>query len=185
MGLERRVIMIRRITNQAHGRTSKTRRRLTAQSGVSLIEVLIAAVLFLIIMLGTLPLFTRSLTSNASGSLATTNASDVRDALERIYQVQWDQVASGTTTEVSAKGETTWYDSLPGDKTLRSTRTTTVREYHVSALDDGVLEESEMLAAGADPYWVNLKEIETNVVGEAQGAFASVQDTTQSVVRSQ
>jgi len=177
--------MIRRMTNQAHGLTSKTRRRLTAQSGVSLIEVLIAAVLFLIIMLGTLPLFTRSLTSNASGSLSTTNASDLRDALERSYQVPWDQVASGTITEVAAKGEPNWQSTLPGNKVLRATRTTTVREYHVSALDDGVLEESEMLEAGAHPYWINLKEIEANVLGEAQGAFASVQDSTHSVVRSQ
>jgi hypothetical protein len=42
-------------------------------------------------------------------------------------------------------------------------RTTTIRQYHVSALDDGILDPSEALPAGSAPEWVHLKQIVVEV----------------------
>jgi len=156
------------------------------QAGLSVIEVLIAALLFLIIMLGTLPLFTQAMTSNTSGGLSTDNASDIKDAIEFIYQTPWDQVAAGERVEIHTLEEDKWVvgDTPPSGETLRGTRTTTIRDYHISALDDGILAVDEKLE-GADPFWVNLKEIEVNIDGEASGALASTQNVTHRVLRSQ
>lgn len=158
------------------------------QGGLAMLEVLIAALLFLVIMLGTLPLFTRAMTSNNAGSLATNNASDIRDAIETGYQVAWDQVVPGTVTEFAALGDPEWHDSLPPGETLRATRTTTTLQYHISHLSDGELSQDEADAwAGADETNVDLKEIRVNVLGEAEigNQNAKTRNVTQSVVRSQ
>ena len=181
--------MIMRPTQRPTRSADRTSRRAhLAEAGVSVIEVLIAALLFLVIMLGTLPLFTRSMTSNASGAQSTAIANDAKEQLESYTQLAFDDplLNPGATVEYSSLEDKEWGDSLPPTgETLRGTRTTTIREYHISALDDGILTEAEMLPAGTQDFWISLKEIEVDIDGEAEGVLASTQDITHTVLKSQ
>ena len=47
--------------------------------------------------------------------------------------------------------------------TAQWSRTTIVRQYNVDALDDDRVEMAEALAAGSDPSFIHLKEIQVTV----------------------
>jgi type II secretory pathway pseudopilin PulG len=152
-------------------------------AGFSTIEALLAAVLLLIMALGVLPMFTQSLSNNRQGKLASDATNEARSELERLTQLGFDTVdltvpAGDTELEsVSyfSQDKRRWIlDSAYNDATdgfRLFTRTTTVRQYNFSALDDDdLLESSEALDGGAPRNDVHFKEILVQV--EANGLRA-------------
>lgn len=156
-----------------HQRSTPPRDR---ETGFSLIEILFALVLFAVIVLGILPLFTRSMVNNAMGQDSTQISSHATSRTEELYQALFDHPSvtiPGGATEVMA---TTYWD--PTTKTFITTapssgpvprweRTTRVRQFGIGDLDDGVLDNP--LDGDTDPAFVHLKEVEVVVETAPQG----------------
>jgi prepilin-type N-terminal cleavage/methylation domain-containing protein len=155
------------LTGQRPGRGRRVDRR-----GLTLVEVLIAAALLAVIMVGTVPLFTRAVIQNQVGWESSEVSSFARSETERF--VEDDFNAADLTLTTGSELETDQHYShnnhawMPGDTPDTGdealwVRTTTVRQYHVSALDDGILDPAEALPAGSAPEWVHLKQIVVEV----------------------
>lgn len=132
------------------------------QRGLTLIEALVAMLLLLIIMIGVLPLFTRSMTQNAAGSEATQAANHIRAHLDAMQQLPFNnlplQIVSGDVRintadyfagDMTTQGDEHW--AAPGNGTgpVLWRGETTVRQYRLGrALDtdsDGVDDSFEGL----------------------------------------
>lgn len=158
----------------------RTRKAASRQAGVSMVEVLIAAVMFLGITLATVPMFTRSMESNSSGNDSTNVANFARARVEQLMQLPFNHIdltieaGSEKTTEEYLSSEDETWKPLPvaADDSAQWFRTSVVRQYGVSALDDGTIQTAEALAAGTDPGLVHLKEIQVQV-DQAGGLFSS------------
>lgn len=146
-------------------------------AGFSVVEVLIAAAIFLIIAVGILPLFTRSINSNLIGNDYMNAANHGRSGLENVTQVDFESptltIAGGATSkefkdywvtgDATKTGDEKWVAVVPAGQTVLWTRTGTVRQYGLSALADGNLQTSEALPGGTDPTFVHLKEVRMTV----------------------
>lgn len=164
---------------RVHSATAET-------SGFSLIEVLIAAVILAFILLGLLPLFTRSVVDNAAGRSAGDQANLGRSYLEELIQLPFHHdrlvVDAGTAkvenrflaTNSDVRGDETWEATKPTDDVALWQRTTTVRQYGIFGVEDtdgdGVIDVIEgledadndgvpdrALEAGTIPGGVHLK----------------------------
>jgi len=168
----------------------KTRHR-QAESGFSLIEATLAAALFLMIVIGILPLFTQATVQNMAGRESTGVSNVARSRAEELLQLPFNSapltILNGTelqSVEYLLPDATQWSSETPTGQLLW-TRTTTIRQYNVSALDDGLLSTTEALTAGSDPTQVHLKEIVVNVVaGREAGAFGPQKTITVRVLKS-
>lgn len=156
---------------------SATRGRV-AESGFSMIEALIAAAILLIIALGLIPLFARSIVDNNSGNDATQATNHGKTQLEELIQVPFNNqkldVPTGSTesqaVETWTQGDAAktgdanegWWTGAPSGKGRSLwTRTTRVRQYNISDLDDGKLDKPQ--AGGTQPVFVHLKEVEVEL----------------------
>lgn len=140
-----------------------------------MVELLIATLLLFITVMGILPLFARSVTSNAMGSDMTQLSNHAKSQAERLYQVPFNgtlvTVAAGqtvaTTTELWDEDAKTFVPGLPpaiGDPSPRYVRTTRVRQYSLPDFGDEVLDPDEDALDGGDPPEnVQLKEVEVVV----------------------
>jgi type II secretory pathway pseudopilin PulG len=157
--------------------------------GFSLVEVLFAAALLLIIAVGILPLFTQAMVNNVAGRNSTMAANHGRSEVESMVQLPFNdpriQVTAGTETtwtewwtegDADRVGDTAegWFDVEPvaGVWWRRDLR---VRQYSVADLETlGNLQEFDSpLAAGTEPGFVHLREIEVLINGTAPGADVS------------
>lgn len=141
-------------------------------SGYSLIELMIAASIFLILVVGVLPLFTSSIRTNLAGREATDTANFGRSRIEQLFQLQFSKPelevpAGANQSEVqehwSEKDKIWKAGAVPaaGDTALW-TRTTFVRQYSVTDLaDDGVFDEP--LSGDTSAGQVHIKELEVLV----------------------
>ncbi len=174
----------RSVTN----RESRARER-----GLSIVEVMIAAALLLIIALGILPLFTRSIISNRKGLDSTEVSNLARSRLEEFVQLPLNDpqltVVGGSTELVvaehfSEKDEKWKAGTTPdaGDHAI-FTRTTTVRQYSIDSTTTTGL--SAALDGNASPLAVHLKEIEVTILGRAGGPLGPQQQLTTRVFKSQ
>ncbi len=146
----------------------------TRRSGFSLIEVMIAAAIFLTIALGILPFFTFSMRNNRSGAESTELANMARSRLEEFFQLPFSATDMTITTgsentfdDYYSQQDQTWKPGAPpaGDPAIWL-RTTRVRQYSVNALDDGVLDfATEALPAGTAAGQIHLKEIVVQIQG--------------------
>ena len=142
-----------------------------AQRGMSLIEVMLASVLFLTISLGVVPMFTQSMVSNSSGNDSTKAANFARARTEELMQLPFNHpdltIETGsekTSQEYYAKVAEVWRPlPIPNGAQTEWMRSTTIRQYSVDALTDEVIQVAEALDAGADPSIVHLKEIEVEI----------------------
>jgi len=135
------------------------------QRGFSVVEVLIATLIFLIIAVGILPLFAASARNNLDGREATEVSNFGRSAVEDLLQAAISDprltVPSGSTVRVSdeywSKKDEVW-KSGTGTTTDVALwrRQTRVRQYNVSNL-------STPLNGSADSGQVHLKEVEVQV----------------------
>jgi prepilin-type N-terminal cleavage/methylation domain-containing protein len=165
------------------------------EKGFSLIEVLIAALIFLVVVIGVLPLFVRSIANNVAGSDYMNAANNGRSGLEQYHKLDFNDpllAPAGTGTSATyvdywamdptktSSGQ--WVTTVPasssGQRVLWN-RTTTVRQYSVDALADGNLTVDEALPGGTDPIFLHLKEIrvQLNSTRQSDGLGPSKQVT--------
>ena len=153
--------------------------------GFSMVELLVASVLFTMTVLGILPLFMAAGTSNVVANDSTKAANFARSQLEEFQQLPFNSAqlvpnADDPLVEYYSVESHEWKPGEPpGDGSDPGTwlRTTTVRQFNISALDDGTIDpDTEALDAGADPAWVHLKQVsvelrslrESGILGPAQ-----------------
>lgn len=167
--------------------------RVSAESGLSLIEALIAMALLLLVAIGILPLFTRSILNNAAGSEATQTANGARVQLEEVTRLPFNNVAlrlaGGSelltrqvyfATDRNVLGDETWVDAGSVTGQVLYNRATRVRQFGLNApIDenadnivdgfeglvdgDGNGEFDNPLADGTDPQFVHFKEVAVEV----------------------
>ncbi len=159
-------------------------RALSRQSGVSLVEVLIASSMMMIVLLGILPLFLRSVTNNQEGMAATEVTNHSRSRVEEMFQLTFDHpnltLAAGTALTVdeswspgaidhAGDSEERWFPGPPSDHPTRPIhwwRTTTVRQFGVNDISDDPADNrrfSTPLASNTDPIFVHFKEIQVTL----------------------
>lgn len=171
---------------------SRARRRGAVPAGLTLVEALIASALFLMIVVGILPLFTRATVNTFAGRESTDVSNQARSRVEELYEMPFnsapltiDAGSARVVVDYLAEGETVWAADPPASGQLLWTRTTTVRQYNVAALTDGVLDTSEALDNTAGPGQIQLKEIEVLLqAGRAADAFGPQKEVTVRVLKS-
>ena len=155
-------------------------------SGFTIIEVLVASVLFLMIALGVLPLFTRSIVSNAEGFDHTRVATFARARGEEFMQLPFDspdlKPVTGTERvfdEYYSQSSSAWVDGTApvGDPALW-TRTTTIRQFNVDDL-------ATPLPDTAAAENVHLKEITVTVDSTRSGPLGVGKRLTVRLFKSQ
>ena len=145
------------------------------QRGLSLVEVTIASAILLLIAAGILPMFTQALANNMAGADSSSASNTARSQVEELFQLPFGSVAltlvAGTelvTPSYYSLADHQWKpgtEPLDGSDPALWTRTATIRQYSVNALDDEVIDPSEALDFDADLGQVHLKEIQVDVVG--------------------
>lgn len=143
----------------------------TQSGGFSLIEVMVAGVILLVIALGLVPLYTRSVRSNVEGFDYTQVANSARSRADELFQLPFDSprltVPGGETVlefqDFYSHAEHRWmeqaeWDTDGGDDTALFTRTTTVRQFAVGDM-------TNPLPGNAPPETIHLKEITVAVAG--------------------
>lgn len=137
-----------------------------AERGFSLIEVLIASALFLIVLLGVIPLFTRAMVNNVRGRDASSMAGFSRERAEELLQIPFKNVDVTVPPEGAADSLVINEDWLEAEKRFttddltdpRWTRRTQVQDFNYRDLiDNGRLDDP--LPAGTNPRSIHLKEI--------------------------
>lgn len=164
------VLMLSRTDRERAGRRGPS-----SQAGLSLIEATIAAALLLMIAAGVLPLFTQALANNLAGADSSSATNTARSRVEELFQLPFNH---GELTLISGKELVTdsyysladhvWKPGLEpagGVDPALWTRSATIRQYSVRALDDEIVDPAEALDFDADLGQVHFKEIETEVVG--------------------
>jgi Tfp pilus assembly protein PilV len=147
-------------------------------AGFSLIETIIASLILMVIALGVLPLFSRAMASNLSGSESTSLANMASTRAEELYQLDFDHdlltVPAGATElvrdEVWTEEHKAW---IGGDELstelVRWTRQTRVRQFNVNDL---LGDSPTPLDGSVSDGSVQVKEIEVEVRTGRQGGVA-------------
>lgn len=171
----------------------------SGQLGMSLVEAVLAVLIMLLIAVGILPVFTRSMSSNVAGSDSTYVSNMATERAEEFLQLPFDsdllRLPDGATTRVfnevyiqdetgDEAGTEHWMDGVLTDvaSTDRAvwTRTTTIRQYAITDLTSPIPG-----IAGTDPQGtVHMKEIEVEVEGLREGgAMGRSKDLTVRVLK--
>jgi Tfp pilus assembly protein PilV len=173
------------------------------EAGFSVIEALVAAAILLIIALGLLPVFSRSINDNVTGNDATQATNSSRTELEELLQIPFNNqrmvVAAGQTktetkdyyTRAKAGAGTDTYqigDSTEGWTTTTTdrgpvlwNRTTTVQQYGITDLNDGKLDTP--LDGSTQANFVHLKQIQVQVDNPKKDLFGNGQGITLTVIK--
>jgi type II secretory pathway pseudopilin PulG len=168
-----------------------------SDAGFSIIEALIAAAILLIIALGLIPLFSRSISDNVSGNDATQATNGSRTEVEELFQMPFNNtrlvVPDGAMLEqtkdfwtvgdpatIGDKDEGWWADAT-GHGTVLWNRTTEVRQYSISDLDDGVLDHPQ--PGGTEATFIQLKELTVILENPKKDLFGNGQGITLKVVK--
>ena len=170
----------REVFGQKRREPSRGRAARFRESGMTLLEVLLASVLFLGISLGVVPMFTQSMVSNTSGNDSTKASNFARGRTEELKQLPFNHpdltIENGsekTVEEYYTSNDGLWHPyPVPTDIKPEWSRLTTVRQYNVDSLEDDRVEIDEALPAGSDASFVHLKEIQV-AVQQAGGLFTS------------
>ena len=164
--------------------------RARGEKGFSLIEVLIAAGIFLIVALGIVPFFTQAIVNNRAGADYTQSTNFAKSELERLFSLPMSSPALQVTTGSSAvtvayysKATQTWVNPLPGTDVALWTRTVTIRQFGLNGLLTGGA-PGDALAAGTPTAFVHARQIQVNVVsGRAGGPLGGGKQVTLSVFK--
>jgi hypothetical protein len=150
-------------------------------AGFSLLEVLFTSVAVLAMAISTVPMFTRGLASNTAGMGSTQVANLARAEVERLLELPFGSselvIESGAERAISeyySATERDWlpYPLPPDNAGVLFTRRTTIRQYGVAALADGLLDPVEALDASSEPQFVHMKELEV-VVAQGGSLFGT------------
>jgi prepilin-type N-terminal cleavage/methylation domain-containing protein len=151
----------------------------TQERGFSLVEVLIAAAIFLIVALGILPFFAEAIRNNLAGRDATDVSNLGKSRVEELLQVPFDtlQIPAGTNVselrQYYSQQDKAWKPGTPpvADPALWL-RTTRIRQYNLNdLLDNGVADEP--LDGGTPAGQIHFKEIEVEVRSASRNALGS------------
>ena len=170
----------------------------TREGGFSLVEASIAAAILLIIALGLIPLFTRSMLDNSSGNDSTQASNHGKTQLEQLLQLPFNNQRIGVTggqpfsqaTESWTQGNVDemgdalegWAPGVPADRgQVLWQRTTRVRQYSISDLDDGVLNDPQ--PGGTQANFVHFKEIEVVLDSQRSSLIGGGRDLTLRVIK--
>ena len=145
--------------------------RTAAERGFSLVEVLIASGIFLIIVIGILPLFTRAMIDNTAGADYTTASNMAKTAEEQRSQLRLNDASislAGAATSLQQfeywiKTTKKWAagtSSAPANSVWR--RRTTVRQFRLDDLDDDELFDTPQ-PGSTEVKNVHIKEVEVRV----------------------
>lgn len=147
------------------------------QQGFSLIEVLIASVLLMVMVLGILPLFYRSMVNNAMGADSTQLANLSKSRIEEYSQLPFDSplllpvggaIVLSTVDYWSPTHENFVATEPSTNIPIRFRRTTEIRQYAMAdLLDNGQL--NTPLPGSADPSTVQIKDIRVTVESYVRG----------------
>ncbi len=163
------------------------------EKGFSLIEVLIAAAIFLIVALGLVPFFTQAIANNRTGADFTQSTNYAKSEVERLYALPFTspdlQVAAGTeavTVQYFSLKTQTWVNPLPAGELALWTRTVTIRQFGLGGMididHDGNLDGP--LDAGAPAASIHAKQIQVNVQsGRTGGPLGGGKQITLSVFK--
>jgi hypothetical protein len=179
-------------------RTARRRR----EQGLSLVEVLIAALLLVIVALGLVPLITRAMASNVSGADSTTVSNHSKTGAEGLRQASffWEELivpngqtaalrtyywAQGDRDAIGDAGEGWTRMAVPPDPDtvlpppvdpalglIHWRRNQRVHYYHIDDLV-GDGRFNDPLDGSTDPVFVHLKDFEVEVEG-VEGASAVI-----------
>jgi Tfp pilus assembly protein PilV len=166
-------------------------------AGFSIIEALIASAILLIIALGLLPLFSRSISDNVSGNDATQATNGSRTQVEELLNVPFNNdrmlVPTGATkSEVKTSytagaldktGDTDegWWADPTGHGSVLWNRTSEVRQYTISDLDDRTLDDPK--PGGTEATFVHFKEVTVIVENPKKNLFGGGQGITLKVIK--
>ncbi len=145
-------------------------RRPAAEAGISIIELLISSAILLIVMIGILPLFHRSVVSNTSArgtsELVNFGQTTVEDVARHNFDSALLTLGAGeekVVDEYFDEQSHTWVaGAAPNNET---TRTLTVRQFGIGALDDGIITDDDALDASAPPEAVHIKQVTVELSG--------------------
>jgi prepilin-type N-terminal cleavage/methylation domain-containing protein len=153
--------------------------RRRATRGFSLIEVLIAMLLLTVVVLGIIPLFSRSIANNNSGREASQASNHGRSRVEELASLPLDRVALRipdgaddlTDSAVWVRDDREWKASPDSGDLVLWNRTTTVRQFSVSDFYDFAddLRLQRPLPGGTDPTFVHLREVVVEVESARDG----------------
>ena len=156
---------------------------ISSEAGFSLVETLIAALLFLVVVVGMLPLFLSSITNNNAGNDYLHASNFARSDLEQFHKLPFTDpsltIAAGSTSLTTddyfaqnplltgvGQWQTTATPSAP--QLVLWKRSATVRQYSISSLADGTLSLNEALDGTFDSIYVHLKEVRVQLTGQRQ-----------------
>ena len=164
------------------------------EGGFTLIEVLIASALLMVVTLGLLPLYVRSIGDNAAGAESTRLTNFARSRIEEYSQLDFNSpeltIDTGSAKVVSdyySHYYREWRDGTPPAADPPAfVRTVTVRQYNATALQDLRLDPAEALPNGTGNSFVHLKEVVVVIQGTRQLALLGpAQRITLRIVKSQ
>jgi Tfp pilus assembly protein PilV len=174
-------------------------KRRAGEAGFSMIEALVASLILLVIALGLIPVFSRSIDNNATGNDALQSTNFGRGQLEEVLQLPFNnqgldipagqpqgQVVESWTQGTAALGDGNegWAAGAAptGRGAILWRRTMRVRQYGVSDVEDGTL--STALPGGTQPIFVHLKEVEVQLdSGRTGGALGPARPLTLRVLK--
>lgn len=160
----------------------------TAERGFSVVEVLIAAAIFLIIAVGVLPLFVQSIRNNVAGRDATDISHVAKSRVEELLQVPYSSLAipAGQTESVVedywSRTTKSWQTGTPPVADAVWLRTTRVRQFELADLTaDGVA--SMPLDGGTPTGRVHFKEIVVEIRSANKNILSSGKSLTLRMLR--
>lgn len=146
-------------------------RQIRRDTGFSLIEVLVAAVILLVIALGLVPLYSRSIRSNVEGFDYTRVSNSAKSRAEEFLQYDFNGerltlpagAAEREIEDFYSQQEHKWMEDLPDGDTALFTRTTTIRQFSATDIENPLHGDAPLDA-------VHLKEITVAVRGSLGGS---------------
>ncbi len=170
--------------------------RSTRSNGFSLIEVMVASFFMLVLIIGIVPVFIRSTVTNQMAYDNTRAVSFARSEMENYNQAPFDDPSgvmnvptTGSelvTEEYYDTVDQTWYvGAPPAGASYEWTRKVTVRQFHISAIDNGILDDAEALAGTANSGNVHLKQVLIEVQrGGSSSLLGPAREITLNTIRS-
>lgn len=132
--------------------------------GFGLLELLLAAALFLVVVLGALPLFVRAILDVRAGRDRSVASDHGRSQIERSSALGLSAEPAASRLEYYSATQGEWRSAAPeGEDQVLWIRRTTVRLYPLGAIEDGRLDPAEALEPGAGTDGGELTEIEVEV----------------------
>lgn len=174
-------------------------KRPAREAGFSMIEALVASLILLVIALGLVPLFSRSIGNNATGNDSLQSTNFGRGQLEEMIQLPFNNqsldIPVGVAQGVGVEAWTVGSGSLGDDKegwaagaspsgrgAVLWRRTTRVRQFGITDAEDGTL--SSALPGGTQPIFVHLKEVEVQLdSGRTGGPLGAARPLTLRVIK--